>query len=103
MRGVRQGQCSASLPHSLGREKEGWRAKVGGMGWAEEEKNARPLKFAKKKKPPTLEGRRVLVKLPFFVPGLSRINFNSKSLQTEVELSLRKSFAQVFSSRDGRR
>lgn len=50
MRGVRQGQCSASLPHSLGREKEGWRAKVGGMGWAEEEKNARPLKFAKKKK-----------------------------------------------------
>lgn len=48
MRGVRQGQCSASLPHSLGREKEGWSAKVGGMGWAEEEKNARPLKFAKK-------------------------------------------------------
>lgn len=40
---------------------------------------------------------------PLFAPGFPRVNFNSKSVQTKVERSLRESFAQVFSSWGGRR
>lgn len=51
MSGERQGQRSASLPRRLGRGKEGWRATVGGMGWAEEEKSVTSSEVCKKTRP----------------------------------------------------
>ena len=83
---------------------------MGGMEWTEQEKKAPSLKFSKKegkkkskfKKPHPEETLR-FGEAALFVPGLLSINFNFKSLQTKVERSLRKSFAQVFSSQDGRR
>lgn len=57
----------------------------------------------KRKEKNTLKVHQVLVKQPFLSQDLSQLIYILKSLQTKVELGLRESFAQIFSSRDGQR